>query len=449
MPETPVFLPYQLRWLEDESPVKIWEKSRRIGATYVQSFEDVRDIVAGKYPAVWFSSADESAAKEYIIYCAQWAKMYDLAARDLGEAALDGNKDIKAFQILFSNGGRINALSSSPRAFRSKGGKVVLDEFAWHEDQPTLWKAAKPAITWGFPMRILSTHNGKLSLYFRFIDQIKKGRLNWSLHTTDIFKAAHEGLVEKIIGHVPTEEEINNWIEQQKKDSFDEHTWLEEFCCIPVDEASAFLSYDIISTCESDSTLKETILEEPSESLFVGVDIGRKKDLTVIWIYEELGDVLYTRKVIELQNTKFDIQWQVLHSVLMNKNVRRCCIDATGIGMQLAETAEKYFGKYKVESVMFTGRVKEEMAYKFRTRFEDRTIRIPEDHNIREDFHSIRKVTTASNNIRFDVEKSDVSGHADRFWAAALGVHAAVNDAGPIHILSGRKRKSIEILKGY
>ena len=63
------FMPYQQRWLDDKSKIKIWEKSRRIGATYVQSYEDVRDCVNRKVPAVWFSSADESAAKEYIDYC--------------------------------------------------------------------------------------------------------------------------------------------------------------------------------------------------------------------------------------------------------------------------------------------------------------------------------------------------------------------------------------------
>ena len=31
------FLPYQQRWLDDKSKIKIWEKSRRIGATYVQT----------------------------------------------------------------------------------------------------------------------------------------------------------------------------------------------------------------------------------------------------------------------------------------------------------------------------------------------------------------------------------------------------------------------------
>ena len=56
------FLPYQIRWLNDNSKIKIWEKSRRRGATYVQSFEDEQDCLNKKVPAVRFASDDESAA---------------------------------------------------------------------------------------------------------------------------------------------------------------------------------------------------------------------------------------------------------------------------------------------------------------------------------------------------------------------------------------------------
>ena len=135
--KTPFFLPYQLRWLNDNSKVKIWEKSRRVGATYVQSYEDVRDCVKRTVPAVWFSSADESAAREYIDYCKIWANLFNVAAKDLGEQVLDKEKDVKAYVIAFSNGTKIHALSSNPKGFRSKGGKVVLDEFAFHNN-PTL-----------------------------------------------------------------------------------------------------------------------------------------------------------------------------------------------------------------------------------------------------------------------------------------------------------------------
>ena len=128
-PLKPYFLPYQIAWLNDVGRRKIWEKSRRIGATYVQSYEDVRDCVKAPGLPVWFSSADESAAKEYILYCEQWAKIFKAAGKILSvdEEILDEKKGVKALVIKFANGSRIHGLSSNPTAFRSKGGKTMLD----------------------------------------------------------------------------------------------------------------------------------------------------------------------------------------------------------------------------------------------------------------------------------------------------------------------------------
>ena len=195
------FLPYQIRWLKDQNKIKIWEKSRRIGATYIQSFEDVEDCVNKKVPSVWFSSADESAAKEYIEYCAHWSKLFNtISVEYIGDEILDENKDISTKVIRFNNGTKIYGLSSNPKQFRSKGGKVVLDEFAFHENAGELWKAARPVITWGFPLRILSTHNGKTCKYYQFVEDVKRKKLHWNIHTTPIHLAVNEGLADKIMG---------------------------------------------------------------------------------------------------------------------------------------------------------------------------------------------------------------------------------------------------------
>lgn len=442
------FLPYQVEWLNDQSQVKVWDKSRRIGATYVQAYEDVLDCIQKKVPAIWFSSADESAAKEYILYCAQWAKLFDIGARDLGEAALESEKAVKTFQILFTNGARITALSSNPKQFRSKGGKVVLDEFAHHEDSRALWKAAKPAIMWGYPIRILSTHNGKSCLFYKFIESIKQGKLKWSLHQTDIYKAAYDGLVEKIKGRPVTDKEIEAWIEEQRKDAFDEFTWLEEYCCQPVDEKSAFLSYEEIVACETEIEPFDLRQIDPNANLYLGVDIGRRKDLTVIWLLDTNHKFHHTLNVRVIEKTPFRVQMEIISSYLAHPATRRCCIDASGLGMQLAEQLKEKFGS-KVEPITFTGPVKEELAYNLRMNFENKTVAIPADHDIREDLHSVRKVTTASNNIRFDVNaESEVSGHADRFWALALALYAA-KSSGEIFVASGRRRESYKILEGY
>lgn len=440
------FLPYQQRWLDDKSKIKIWEKSRRIGATYVQSYEDVRDCINKTVPAVWFSSADESAAKEYIDYCEKWVKLFHASAKRLGEVIIDNEKDIKALVIEFSNGTKIHALSSNPKSFRSKGGKVVLDEFAFHNNPEELWKAARPCITWGFPLRILSTHNGQNCLYYKFIDQVLKGKLIWSHHKTPIQLAVSERLVDKIYQRKTTLQEQEEWMANEKDNCFDEYTWLQEYCCIAVDEASAFLPYDLITTCELDDILRP--LEDLKHDFYVGVDIGRRKDLTVIWVLEKIENIKYTRLIIELAKMPFHKQEEILHEILSHKLFRRDCQDDTGIGMQMAENAQLKFGKFRVEGVTFTNKVKEDLAYRLRTEFENKTVFIPSRHEIREDLHSIRKITTASNNIRFDADRSD-NGHADRFWALALALHAADNGSGDIHISTRKRRESFDMVSNF
>lgn len=442
------FLPYQLRWLNDNSPIKVWEKSRRIGATYVQSYEDVRDCVVKSVENVWFSSADESAAREYINYCEKWAKLYDIAATSLGEIVINSEEDIKAFVIEFANGARINALSSNPKAFRSKGGKVVLDEFAHHNNATDLWTAASPCTTWEYPIRILSTHNGQNCQYYKFVENVKKGELEWSLHTTPIQLAVDEGLVDKILGRKATEEEKQKWLLEREKNCVNKFTWLQEYCCVPIDEATAFLPYDLIVSCEVENILKS--LENAKGNLYVGMDIGRVHDLSVIWVLEKLGRVNYTRMVKILPNMEYRYQEEILYGILKHPKFRRCCIDSTGIGNQLAESAVHKFGKYRVEGINFTPKVKEELAYGLRTHFEDKTVYIPQEPETREDLHSVQRITTTSGHIRFDVEKSDATGHADRFWALALALHAAEgNSDEPVEIETRCPWGGDELTRGF
>jgi len=421
------FLPYQRAWILDDSLQSIWDKSRRIGATYAESYKDVRGCVKKLWPAVWFSSADESAAREFILYCEQWAEIYDVAARSLGEVVIDSKYDIKAFVIEFANGTRINALRSNPKAFRSKGGKVVLDEFAWHDDQDALWGAASPAVTWGFPLSVLSTHNGKGSMFYRILEEqrqmIARGeKADFTIHKTDIFEAVAQGLVDKILKRPATEEERQEFLDRCRRRSIDEYHWQQEYCCIPVDEATAFLTYDLIATIEEPTAGDPTLYG--GGPVYVGVDIARRRDLFVIWALEKVGDVRWAREVVILRGATFAAQDAELDRVMRAYNVRRVCMDQTGMGEKPVEDAKIRHGAYKVEGVLMTSVVKQDLAFGLKRSIEDRLLRIPKDAAIRDDFHAVRKVTTVAGNIRFDAERTE-EGHADRFWAAALAEHAA------------------------
>jgi phage FluMu gp28-like protein len=120
----------------------------------------------------------------------------------------------------------------------------------------------------------------------------------------------------------------------------------------------------------------------------------------------------------------------VLASYLRTGLVLRCCIDQTGIGMQLAENMQMEFGGL-VEPVTFTNANKAAMAEKLRVQMEggNFTFGDGEDEEISEDFASIEKIVTAQNNVRLAAAPGNQT-HGDYFWAAALSLKAAT-DYGP------------------
>jgi phage FluMu gp28-like protein len=163
--------------------------------------------------------------------------------------------------------------------------------------------------------------------------------------------------------------------------------------------------------------------------VYVGVDVGRQHDLTVIWVLEKFGGTFFTRRLIEMKAETFASQEAQLYAVLDNRQVRRCCIDDSGLGMQFAERATERYGKYRVEGVRFTGPVKEELAYPLKAAFEDVRVKIPERREVTADLRAIKKETTASGNVRFTADRG-ANGHSDRFWALALALHAGKGNGG-------------------
>src|SRR5580765_1613211 len=79
------FLPYQRRWLDDESPLKIIEKSRQIGMTYVDAYDSVIKASSRKAADVYVSSRDLVTTRLYLEQCVFWARFLKIAAENIGE----------------------------------------------------------------------------------------------------------------------------------------------------------------------------------------------------------------------------------------------------------------------------------------------------------------------------------------------------------------------------
>lgn len=433
-----IFLPYQQRWIDDTSRLKMMEKGRQIGLSWSTAYPLVeRTALAGAAWDQWVSSRDEIQARLFLEDCKMWAAVFDKAAQDMGEVVIDPEKKISAYVLHFASGKRIYSMSSNPDAQAGKRGGRMLDEFALHPDPRKLWSIAYPGITWGGNLEVISTHRGSRNFFNQLIREVRErgNPKKISLHRVTLEDALMDGFLYKLQQALPADAEQQDMDEGQYFDFVrsgcaDEESFLQEYMCVPGDDDAAFLEYDLIAGCEYPADAVWEWLEPPdapSWALYGGLDIGRTKDLTVLWVLEQLGDVLHTRAVITLKGMSKPDQEAILWPWL--RVLGRTCIDYTGLGIGWGDDAQREFGAYRVELVTFTPRVKEALAYPVRGNMEDKRLRIPFDSAIRADLRAVTKVTTDAGNIRFTAERG-TNGHADRFWALALALHAAQTEGG-------------------
>lgn len=420
------FLPYQRAWIADESRFKIGMFARQTGKTFSTGGECADDCFRGwaeDRRARWvILSRGERQAAEMMTevvkpFTKAFYEVYNTVVKG-GEPRFEETEFrapqekgpdavYKAMEVAFPNGSRITALPANPDTARGFSANVILDEFAFHAKSREIWAALFPVISKGQQkLRVISTPNGKGNKFYELMtaeDSV------WSRHVIDIYEAVKQGLERDV--------------EMLRKGMADEDAWAQEYELKWLDEASAWLDYDLISSCEAEGAGK------PGNYLggacFIGVDIAARNDLFVIWVCELVGDVLWTREVIARRRISFAEQDALLADVFNRYRIIRAKIDQTGMGEKPVEDAQRRYGTSRVEGVLFTGANKLGMATVLKERFQDRKLRIPAgDVVLRSDLHAIKSQVGVTGQRRL-IADGETYGHADRFWAAALCCTAA------------------------
>jgi phage FluMu gp28-like protein len=431
-----MLLPFQSKWVLDNSRLKLAVKARQIGFSWCTAYRVVRQKLSkGARLDGWIASRDEVQAQLFLQDARRFADILNVAAVDVGNNVID-DEGHTAYTLRFSNGLRVHSMSSNPDAQAGKRGDRVLDEFALHPDPRKLYQIAYPGITWGGSLEIFSSHRGSTNYFNELVREItERGNpKGFALHKITLEDALSEGFLYKLQCKLPVDDprmqmDETDYFNFIRSGCADEESFLQEFMCQPADDNTAFLPYDLIAGCEYKANESwNTDLLDCKNELYLGVDIGREHDLTVIWLLEKINDIRFTRRVIELSKQTFEAQEHALYDLLKLPAVRRCCIDQSGLGRQFAERAAKKFGGYKVEGISFTTSTKEELAYPVRVAFEERTIKVPFTNAIRADLRGVRKEVTGSGHVRFAGERNRY-GHCDRFWALALALHASKKPA--------------------
>jgi phage FluMu gp28-like protein len=466
-PAIPLTL-YQKRWVEDPARFKIGRVTRQGGKTFAATLEAVLDCHERK--TLWVClSRGERQSKELISQAKVHAKAVGAAVKELESTFKGEEAEYKMLEIRFGNGSRILGLPANPDTARGWSANILLDEFALHKDSRAIWRALFPTITRGYKIRIISTPFGKKNKFYELCTEDN----DYSKHTVPIGKAIQEGLDLKDENGNPTS------IEALKKAFGDDEGWAQEYEVEFIDEATAFLTYELIATVETDEAdlippWVNDLVKEAEEAhkhylrtkeersvvaihelplfdgdLYLGFDIGRRRDLSVIWLDEFKNNIAWSRAVISLIKTPFFIQKRILFALLSHPKLRRACIDQSGLGMQLAEQAIEHFGEYKVEGIDFTAANKESLATGLKKNFEDLQSRIPISQAIRNSLHSVKKYETTTGHFRFDADKTEETGHADHFWAKALATQAETQPIRKIEYESVSKRAFSEARGAY
>lgn len=452
-PSNSLLLPYQKRWVEDTSRLKLAVKSRQIGWTWATAYGLIRrKALKTAQLDAWISSRDEIQARLFLEDCKSFAGILDAGAQDFGERVIDA-KGSSAYVLQMGNGLRINSMSSNPDAQAGKRGDRVLDEFALHPDPRKLYSIAYPGITWGGNFEIFSTPRGSDSFFQKLIDEIKGGNpKKFSFHKITLEDALNQGFLAKLQKKLPAGDERQAMDEAAyfdfiKSGCADEETFNQEYMCIPSNDATAFISYEMLDGNRVRGAIERETgtvdgkpsaivtwinvapgIEVSSVPLYLGVDYARHEDLTVMWLAADIAGILVPVELKTMKNVPFKRQREAIDRYMAMKSLRRCCFDMTGIGEETAEAMRSKYG-YRFEPIRFTAESKESMAYPVRHDLEDKTMKVPDMPLVDADFRKIRKEDSAGGHVRFVAER-DTKGHADIFWAAALCREAKGHKSG-------------------
>ena len=477
-----ILMQYQVDWIADQSPVKIIEKSRRIGISYAEAADDVLYAASASGANVYYISYNKDMTAGFINDCATWAKAFNAAAGQIEESVIEEeDKQILTYTIKFDSGHMIQAFTSNPRNLRSKGRpgeRLVIDEAAFVDDIKELLKAAMAMTMWGGQIRIISTHDGADNPFNELINDVRAGRYDYSLHRVTLDDALRDGLYRKICGvtgRVWSAEAEAAW----RKATIDRYrpNEDEELFCIPAQGGGAWLTRILVESRMREwpvirfngtqefnnatpdlrkrimgdwigDVLQPLLKFEPGLRHALGMDFARTGDLSSI-APNEIETNMHQRIpfIAEMKNVPYNQQLQVLFAI-GDALPRKCgmVIDSRGNGSYVGEAAYDKYGSVVQRLMPTEGWYRDNMP-PYKAALEDGTFLLPKHDGLLQGHRAIRLIRGVP---RMPESTDKVIGHGDSTMACIYSHAAARMDWGPTHAASRPRRSRLDVpMEGY
>lgn len=371
-------MPYQRKWVRDESTIKICEKSRQTGITWSTALEaallaGMRAQDGGKNCR--YVTHKQPDAKTFIGYVVYWAEKLRMAHQLIRPESASGSEFLKQ-EVRFASGNIVEALSRNPTNARGGKGYLILDEAAYIDLEDFIASGAAYQI-WGGRIAIISTHNGVNNAFNRRVEMALQGEYEASHHKVTLKQALAEGLYRRrcFVQGVPWTEEGERIFEASLRKNAGIYA-AQEYDCQPAGGEDEFIASSVVENCMTKlfkverlhktsefSSLdpetrdfqvllwcKKTLyphmdkLNNESAEVYVGYDFARmsNSDVSSIAIGRmKEGMMLEVPLVVEMRGIPGRQQTLVLEFLINRLQHFQClAVDADGVGIDVAERAK-------------------------------------------------------------------------------------------------------------
>lgn len=498
-------LAHQRKWIADPAPLKIAPKGRRTGMTFAEAHDMVLIAAAGKAAGgdhCWYIGDTAEKGREFIATCASFAQSIagELCAIEESlfedqEEQADGTvktRQITSWRIRFASGHRITGLSSRPAAIRGLQGVVVIDEAAFHRDVGKVLEAVLALLIWGGRVRIISSHNGAQNAFNTLVKEAETGKFPASIHHVPFDTAVANGLYERVClarGWTPSVAGKATWYNQIRA-SYGSRTaaMREELDAVPREDSGTMLALALI---EAAMVPDYAVVrwEKPAPDAdgreFVDWSEERRRAQMAAWIEEHVQPVLdalparwvygiggdfamrqdrsayavafadqqlarHVPLLMEARECPYDQQrqllWHVCDFLRSKRRLGNGVLDAGGNGMVLAQEARQRYGADRIVELIANDAWLRVHSTQLKTAFEDRTIRIGRDLDVRSDLYQFRLVNGVGR-IPSDVRKVGTDGgrrHADAA-IAILNAFAATSAPAESIAYEGLPKRGVRV----
>ncbi|MCS7126548.1 MAG: terminase large subunit [Aigarchaeota archaeon] len=405
---------WQKRWLDDDSRFRVMLKSRAVGGSFIIAIESIIwSLLKPSSITILLSYSHRQSMELFRKVKEQLSRFKNKKVKIEDELySLDAVSKESRTEIIFKNLSRIICLPNNPDTIRGyRADHVYVDEAAMFKNDLEIKAAVIP---------IIAGRSGRLSLI-----STPKGRRGW------FYEGWMSNIFSKHYVHYRDAPHLTSEDIEGLKKSMSHITWMQEMEMEFLDELNSLFPSELIISCLEDYPYSDSIEGGNWGPLYVGVDLGRYRDSTVIVAVEKKSEE--NMKVVfvkEFSGVDMVYQREYISRLIEATSPIRLVIDKTGLGIPIYDfLTEKYVN---VEGLTLTSNMKEAVILNLYNYMKSGKLKIPVDCEVLiRQLHQFQRIQDKHGRIKYE---ASTGAHDDYVIALALAVYAATSPPSNIKI---------------